>query len=184
MAMKTVPAVLALLFCCLFASPVSAAALTVSAGTVNGGPGSTVTIPVNVENAKDLGSMDIVISYDPSVLSAVSVDKGSLNKGMISSTTDMPGIISLGIVDADGINGNGAVAEITMKVTGADGASSTLSIDRVLAYDARTHLDIQTVTGSGTFTVKQGGPGAALPETIALVAVAAIGLLSRRGKSG
>jgi len=170
-----------LLFIVIFPA-VSAAAMTVSTGTASGGPGSIIDVPVSVDNAKDLGSMDIIVSYDPSVLSVVSVDKGPLNKGMISANTETPGTVSIGIVDAGGINGNGAVAVMKLKISGSVGASSPLRIEQAMAYDVKTHVDIQTVTTSGIFTVKQTGLGAPLPEIVPFAALSVAGIFSWRKK--
>jgi hypothetical protein len=170
-----------ILVCILILPGVSAIAMTVSTGTSSGGSGSIIDVPISVDNAKDLGSMDIIVSYDPSVISIVSVDKGTLNKGMISANTETTGMVSIGIVDAGGINGNGAVAVMKINITGSEGAASPLHIEQVLAYDVKTHVDIQTTTNSGTVTVKKTGPGAPLPMEVSLIAlVAAVILFTKR----
>ena len=157
--MTEIKVLIAFCICCSFVGSVSAAAMNIGIGTVSGNTGSIIDVPVTISNAKDLGSMDIVVSYDPAVLSVVSVEKGTLNKGMIMANSDTPGTIAIGIVDANGINGEGAVANIRFKVIGPNGATSPLKITNVLAYNVKTHSDIQTATSSGTITVKQGGLG-------------------------
>lgn len=159
------------LLCIIVYTGPAAAEMTVSIADSHGGPGSSVDIPVSVENADNLGSMDIVISYDPSVLSVISVEKGSLNKGMISADTTTPGIVSIGIVDAGGINGNGPVAVLKVKVTGEKGASGPLRIDRLLANNVKTHIDIQAGTHDGTFSVQSGGLGVPLPAYLACASI-------------
>jgi len=59
----------------LFAIPALASAATVSVGdptTV----GSTVSIPINVSGAPDIGAMDITLTYNSSIISATNVSKG------------------------------------------------------------------------------------------------------------
>lgn len=158
--MRQVTMIIAVLACIAAIPIVSAAAMSVGIGSMTGAQGSSLDVPLIVGNAKDLGSMDIVIYYDPAVLSVVSVEKGSLNQGMISANTDTPGIISMGLLDPAGMNGDGAVAVIRFKAIGANGATTPLGISSVLAYNVKTHIDIQTASNGGTFTVKQGSAGA------------------------
>jgi hypothetical protein len=148
---------LACLAAMIWATPV--AAMTVAVGSATGAPGDIVEIPITVEGAKNLGSMDILITYDPAVLSVDSVDSGALNTGLLSVNKDTAGTVSIGIVDANGINGEGAIAVIKFKVTGGNGATSALAISNILAYDVKTHVDIQTTTSGGTFTVNQPQQG-------------------------
>ena len=59
----------------LFAIPAVVSAATVSVGdstTV----GSTVSIPINVSGAPDIGAMDITLMYNSSILNAADVSKG------------------------------------------------------------------------------------------------------------
>lgn len=178
--MDYIKVLIAFCICCSFVSMVSAAAMNIGIGTISGGTGSTIDVPVTISNAKDLGSMDIVVSYDPAVLSVVSVEKGILNNGMIMANSDTPGTIAIGIVDANGINGEGAVAVIRFKVNGPNGATSPLTITSVLAYNVKTHSDIQTATSSGTVTVKEGGMRTPGFEVVTAVLAGMIVLVLRK----
>src|SRR6056297_2748058 len=55
---------------------------------------SIVDIPITITSADDVGSLDMVITYDPALLQVDSVSKGELNKGILSSNTNTEGILS------------------------------------------------------------------------------------------
>ena len=169
----TRPMTLLLIVCAIsvLAAGVSAADMAVSIADVSGASGSSIDIPILVKDAQNLGSVDISVTYDPSVLNVISVEKGSANKGMISSKTDVPGVVSIGIVDAAGITGSGDIAVMRCKIVGAAITVSPLTITSVKAYDAKTFNDIKTIKSSGTLTVK--GKGLGVPGFEAAIAVLA-----------
>jgi len=72
--MKTLN-VLVLTTMMLFAIPALASAATVSVGDPTT-DGSTVSIPINVSGAPDIGAMDITLTYNSSIISATNVSKG------------------------------------------------------------------------------------------------------------
>ncbi len=61
----------------------SAGSLTVSVRDTTGAKNSTVDVPINLEGATEVGSMDIVLNYDADVLSAVDVEAGELGKNAL-----------------------------------------------------------------------------------------------------
>lgn len=179
--MRVLTILLTALVICVVLPSVSAAGMTVGAGSATAAPGSTFDIPVTVTNARDLGSMDLSISYDPGVISIVSVEKGSLNKGLLSANTDTPGTVTIVIVDSQGMNGDGPVAVIKCKAAGTDG-TTTMTVSSVLAYNVKSHVDIRTERSAGIVTVKNGGVGAPLPvwTGAGAIAVAVVFFVYRR----
>jgi len=164
--------------------PVAGAApLVVSIGDVTAAPGSTVTVPVSVTGAQDLGSLDLAIAYDPAVLSILSVDRSSPGNGLFGSNTDRPGIITVSIADPDGISTDGSVAALKFRVTGAAGNSSPLALYNILAADVKTFREIPADGTDGSVTVKKtgiGSPGPGLPALLGTLVLAA--LLGKRRK--
>ncbi|WP_456369404.1 cohesin domain-containing protein [Geoglobus sp.] len=157
----------------------TASALTVKLPNATGSIGSSVEVAVEVEDARDLGSMDVVIAYDPSVVEVKSVGKGELNKGLLSSNTGN-GMLAISLADSRGISGNGAVAIIVFD-TLKEGESA-LKIQSVKAYDVNTHVDLRVEKQDGKLVVsgveeeKKNAPG----FEIWLVAVVLAILASRR----
>lgn len=139
----------------LLSVSVANAELIVEIPDASGKVGDVINIPVNVKDAKSVGSMDIAITYDPSIVSIEKVEKGSLSKGIVSSNTENPGIIIVSVVDSSGINGDGEVVKLTFKLLKE--GSTPLKIENVKAYDANTHIDIIAATSDGSITVENGG---------------------------
>ena len=133
-------------------------------------------IPIEVKDAANLGSMDIVISYNPEIVRAEVVSKGELNKGLISSKIE-DGIIAIGIADSNGINGDGEVAVITFE--GLRKGVSNITIIGIRAYDVNTHADIRVETQNGKVTVVEKGKAPGFEVLIVLLAIS-FAVLRRR----
>jgi hypothetical protein len=118
-----------------------------------GAKGSTVEVPINLEGASEVGSMDIVLNYDADVLSAVDVKAGALGKNaLIDSNTARKGEVIIALADSSGINGDGAVASVAFEVIGDVGTTSYLTLEEVLVHN----LDLGEIipnTVNGTFEV-------------------------------
>ena len=136
----------------LVAMPALASAATVSVGDATT-VGSTVTVPINVSGASDIGAMGITLTYDPSVLSATGVSKGTItsdallitedtinssggisdtatetvrNHGaIIGNTTDNR--VNISMVSTGGFSGDGTIATITFGIVGSGTTSLTLA---------------------------------------------------------
>ncbi|WP_202319694.1 cohesin domain-containing protein [Archaeoglobus neptunius] len=156
----------------------TASALTVKLPETTGGVGSTIEVAVEVEGAKNVGSMDIVISYDPSVVEVKSVGKGELNRGLISSNSK-EGVVAISLADSRGINGDGAVALIEFKALKE--GESPLTIQSVKAYDVNTHVDIKVDRQDGKITVA-GKEEKKSPDFEIGIAIAALVTLALRSK--
>lgn len=142
---------LVVLLCFLFFG--STAGLTVSMSNTTGAKGSTVEVPINLEGATEVGSMDIVLNYDANLLSAVDVEAGALGKNaLIESNTARKGEVIIALADSSGINGDGAVASVAFEVIGDAGTTSYLTLEAVLVHN----LDLGEIipnTVNGTFEV-------------------------------
>jgi len=136
-------------------SVASGASLFVSIGDIQGSPDSTVQVPITVEGAKDVGSVDITLKYDPSVLKAVSVETADLGKNAImESNLANPGQVNIALVDASGINGEGEIAIISFSVLGETGTSSPMSLLKASVYDLSL-VEQQTTISNGVLTVAE-----------------------------
>ena len=131
----------------------SAGSLTVSVSDTTGAKNSTVDVPIILEGATEVGSMDMVLNYDANVLRAVAVEAGKLGKNaLIEANTANDGAVIIALVDSSGINGDGAVAIVTFEVIGDAGTTSYLTLEAVLVYN----LDLGAIipnTVNGTFLV-------------------------------
>ncbi len=154
----------------------TASALTVKLPEATGSVGSSIEVAVEVENAKDLGSMDIVIAFNPEIVKVKSVGKGELNKGLISSNSK-EGVVAISLADSKGINGDGAVALIEFEALKE--GKTALTIQSVKAYDVNTHVDIKVDKQDGKITVagvreEKKSPGFEIGIAIAVLVALAL----------
>lgn len=113
-----------------------------------------VKVPVLLEGAANVGSLEFVLSYEPTVLEVTGVEKGFMaNNALLDSSIRTPGLVWTGIIDVNGISGDGSAAIITFAVVGDAGSNTALRLDSVVAYDASTLLDIITSASGGHFIV-------------------------------
>ena len=109
-------------------------------------------VPVTLEMSgiKDAGSMDLDIRYDPEVLTFKGVTPGSLAKNaMLESNSPSPGVVKIGIVDGNGISGNGSIATLQYDVKeNAPNTQSILRLERATIADkAGKPLEVTTLNG-------------------------------------
>ncbi|MBN2489031.1 MAG: hypothetical protein JXA98_08390 [Methanosarcinaceae archaeon] len=151
----------------------SASSVTVSVSDTTGGSGATVEVPINLEGATDVGSMDIVLSYDAAVLQAIGVEAGELGKNAyIESNTAGDGEVIIALADASGISGNGPVAVVSFEVIGDTGASSPLTLGDISVHDIE-RVEVITTTTDGTFSVTDETSSAGY-ESAGVLAIGAI----------
>ena len=168
----------------LMVSMVSVDALTLRIPDTTGYIGKTITIPVDLENASDIGSIELVVLYNNSILSAKKVEKGGLTKGLITSNTSEAGIIAVNLVDSNGISGDGDIIKITFDVLSE--GSTPLMIQNARAYNVDTYTDlpVDTVDGVLTASASTAGsgqtPGFELQTTMIVLLVAIFILRQRR----
>lgn len=165
----------------LTATVVNADSTTVRIDDVSSGPGTIVEVAINIAEADNVGSLDILLTYDPAVLGINNVDKGALTQNsLIESNTEIAGIIAIGIASSDGIKGEGSVAVVLFEVLGELGDTSPLTLETVEANDATTFIDIPVTKTSGTFTVEEKG-AAGLSWTVIGIVIAVVVVLAAAG---
>ena len=127
-----------------------------------------IEVPVYLTGATNVGSLEYVLVYDPSVLEVVSVDKGMLARtAMIDSGTRTTGRLWTAVIDINGISGDGPVAVVSFNVVGNGVEKITLTLESVYAYDATSLLDIVTESSAGSFTLETKAvisPGLSFPR--------------------
>jgi hypothetical protein len=160
----------------------SAADLTVSVSDTTGAKGDTVEVPIDVEGASDVGSMSIVMKYDPDVLTAVTVEAGKLSKNaLIEANTAREGEVMIALIDSSGMNGDGAVAIISFEVTDDVGSTSPLTLEKV-SVSSVDMVEIITTTESGTFNVEEAKLGDAGIRSLTIAAIICALFIIRKRK--
>ena len=115
---------------------------------------TNVNVPIHLTGAENIGSLEFVLTYDPSVLEVSGVEAGGLaQSALFDFGTRSPGRLWSGLIDSEGINGDGPIAVVSFKVVGPDASTSLLALENITTYDASSLLDILTNATSGSFTV-------------------------------
>jgi hypothetical protein len=154
-----------------------AGAVTVSIGEVSGPKGGNVQVPLSFDGATGVGSMDLVLTYDPRVAQAIGTDTGSLtNNAYLESNIGIPGQVKIALADSTGISGNGPVAMITFQCIGEVGSSTTLTIEEATLHDIEL-TEVAATTRNGMLTVTAGSAVTQAGSGITAIALAAGGLV-------
>ena len=115
---------------------------------------TNVNVPIHLTGAENIGSLEFVLTYDPAVLEVSGVEAGGLaQSALFDFGTRSPGRLWSGLIDSEGINGDGPIAVVSFKVVGPDASTSLLALENITTYDASSLLDILTNATSGSFTV-------------------------------
>ena len=113
-----------------------------------------VNVPIHLTGAENIGSLEFVLTYDPSVLEVSGVEAGGLAQStLFDFGTRSPGRLWAGLIDSEGINGDGPIAVVSFKVVGPGASTSLLALENITTYNASSLLDILTNATSGSFTV-------------------------------
>ena len=116
-----------------------------------------IQVPINLVGADNVGSLEFVLAYEPEVLEVTGVRPGSLaGQALLESSAATPGLLWTGMIDADGISGDGPAAIVTFRVIEGGGSNSRLALQNVVAYDATSLLDIIVEASAGSFSTLDG----------------------------
>jgi hypothetical protein len=145
--------------------------------------GTVVTIDVDIANVTNLYAYQFDLTFNPSVLTAVSSSEGSFLTTGGNSTFFIPGTNNNvdGVVSATadtilsavpGVNGSGELAVFTFDAIGK--GLSTLGFENVMLLDSSFNSISNTTTGA---TVTVGSGTAKVPEIDPASAISALTLL-------
>lgn len=129
---------------------------------------SGIEVPVYLTGATNVGSLEFVLVYEPSVLELVSVEKGVLAPtALIDSGARTTGRLWTAVIDTNGISGDGPVAVVSFNVVGNGVERIPLTLESVYAYDTTSLLDLVTESSVGSFTLGSKAvisPGLSFPR--------------------
>ena len=118
-------------------------------------------VPINLKDARNVGSLHMEIVYDPAVLSVIDVEAGELgSNAMIEFSLSTQGRVKVGIVDASGINGDGAVVTVSFKAIDKN-KTSQLALENLECYSAKTLYDFVVKSSPGNLSAVDGSYTAA-----------------------
>ncbi len=96
---------------------------------------ATVELPIAVQGAFNLGSLLVEVSYEADALEFQSVKTAALGRNaLLESNEENPGRVRIGLVDPNGINGDGEIITLVfLPIQG--GGSSPYTLELVEASD-------------------------------------------------
>jgi hypothetical protein len=158
--MKTFVACLLMIVAVLILVP-QAQARTLGIQDASWAAGDVVTVAVVLDDAKDLLSADVTLTYDPGVLNPKEVKKATLTSNFIIAYNTGTGEISIAIATAQALQGgNGALVEVSFQIasTVPVGTVTNIQISRATLYSGAYQGMDKTLQG-GKVTVGN-------PETV------------------
>jgi len=123
--------------------------------TAGGGPGSTVFVPISATPGDGILGIDMMIRYDPAVVSAASVTTSGIATGFgIAANLNTPGVIIISMfATQSAMTGSGEIARIEFHAAGAPGATSALTFTSASINEGA----IPRVLDPGLFSVTCAG---------------------------
>ena len=98
-------------------------------------PGVSRTLPVTLKvDGADVYSVDLVLRYDPTVVSVSAVSLGAAAGGaMIASNLETPGTVRVAVANATPLGAGGELLTVNLSAVGSLGTSTTLTVDTLQA---------------------------------------------------
>lgn len=124
--------------------------------TLSAPPSGQCIVPVEIDDASGIAGMDIIIGFDPTILSPVEAKNTCLTAGFLLMMNPSPGVLNISMASNSGIEtGKGALLSIIFQVSSKakEGDSSYLIIENVGLYDENPK-PIGVSVSDGMFLVK------------------------------
>jgi hypothetical protein len=143
------------------------AEIIIEIGDVGALPGENVTTPIMIRSAPNVGVVDIILSYNQSVVHVIGTSDSDFDfmDVAIDNPSGSTRFIALQIA-SPGLNGDVKIANVTFVAVGSGAESSALNISIIELKDAGPfEIPIPAVEYNGTFTVWETTPPAVLSPT-------------------
>ena len=127
-------------------------------GDVQGTVGDYATIYINVTGSDTVGSLQLDVLYDPSIISADSITAESLTTGsmFVPNIDNIAGKIRMGLISIGGVTGNGPLVKINYSIIKA--GVSKLEISGPSVTDvSNNNIIVDSITG-GSFSAMTIAP--------------------------
>ncbi len=147
---------LGLTFLLLFSSAILFADQVVRLGEATTHPGTTLTVPLEVEDLRDVASVHALVTYDPLVLVLTKVEAGTLRDSFDDFiATEGSGAVEIFTYGmTNNVSLSGTIANLTFRVReGSEGLYSDLTLAKVSVKEKTMTADL---TVARPLTVKSG----------------------------
>jgi len=134
--------------------------IVISIGDASAVSGENVTTSIIISDITNVGTADIFLSYNRSVVHVIAVNNSDFDF-LESAIDNSSGITRIGAfqTSSPGLNGDVKLADVTLKAVGSAGESSTLNITINELKDAGPdEIPIPATTHNGTFVIAEVTP--------------------------
>ena len=138
--------------------PLHAGDMLLTAGSVIAAPGGAVDVPLEVKDAKGLGSLQFDVKYDPVMLVPTDepVKAGTdLPGAMIESNVVSPGTLRIALISGEPVNGAGQLLTIGFNVSAEATGKSAIALAGLQAWDHEENLQMLAMGMNGTVDVQR-----------------------------
>jgi len=136
-------------------------------------PGENTTASIIIRNAINVGIVDIIISYNQSVVHVVAINNSDFDfmDAVIDNTSGKTRIGAFQ-TSSPGLYGDVRIADVTLKAVGVGGASCTLNITIVeLKGASENEISIPAVAHNGTFFIAEITPPTVVNPTATPISI-------------
>ncbi|MCB1126847.1 MAG: IPT/TIG domain-containing protein, partial [Verrucomicrobiae bacterium] len=113
-----------------------ASGLTLALPSVTGDHGTVVELPLSAGNAAGLRAAEVILAFDPTVLTPVDARVGTLVADWsLAANLNVPGQLRLTLAGSEPAGGSGALAMLRFEVVGVSPASTALTIQAATLND-------------------------------------------------
>ena len=123
-------------------------------------PGVNVTTPIMIRSAPNVGTVDIILTYNQSIVNVTAVLESDFDfmDAAIDNSNGNTRFIAFQLT-SPGLSGNVKIANVTLTAVGSGGQSSDLNISIIELKDAGPYeIPIPAVEHNGTFAVMETTP--------------------------
>lgn len=142
--------------------------------------GAIDTVPVVITGADGIVAMHVEITYDPAVLQWNSLENGDLlsSNSLVEVNPDTAGTVIVGIATLEPVSGTGPLLLPRFSVLGAEGATATVGLQNVAAWD-ENGFDVLIQTQDQNLAIAGGSGPPILLIALIVGAVVIIGIAAR-----
>jgi hypothetical protein len=116
---------------------------------------SIISVPVEIQNAGNIGSVEFEMIYDENILTATTVVKGKeMNNILMEYNTDSPGSILMAAASLNGFGADNILVTVTFKIKQSTEVPVTLALANVTAFSVDTMEEMPSDVTNGDLNPK------------------------------